>query len=178
IVIRVHWCRPMRKEEITSWDGGKSTWEGRVRVFGTVPVCVGVQEKSGMEILLEPSSNKLLVDDDHLVHNEPDDFESAENHNDTSETQVTSGDNSISKAEPSPKIISPSAKINHDTPALQENWAIDKHILLVNILGKPWAGLTTRSRVRDDSEVASTHECLYVNFLYKIEPKKVTKALK
>nr|GEW74772.1 hypothetical protein [Tanacetum cinerariifolium] len=27
----------MRKEEISSWDEGKSTWGGRVRVFGTVP---------------------------------------------------------------------------------------------------------------------------------------------
>nr|GEW36147.1 RNA-directed DNA polymerase, eukaryota [Tanacetum cinerariifolium] len=27
----------MRKEEITSWDGGNSTWGGQVRVFGTVP---------------------------------------------------------------------------------------------------------------------------------------------
>nr|GEY92189.1 retrovirus-related Pol polyprotein from transposon TNT 1-94 [Tanacetum cinerariifolium]GEZ20979.1 retrovirus-related Pol polyprotein from transposon TNT 1-94 [Tanacetum cinerariifolium] len=27
----------MRKEEISSWDGGKSTWGGRVRVFGTIP---------------------------------------------------------------------------------------------------------------------------------------------
>ncbi|GKC53995.1 retrovirus-related pol polyprotein from transposon TNT 1-94 [Tanacetum coccineum] len=38
------------------------------------------------------------------------------------------------------------------------------------------AGLTTRSRVRD-SEAASTHECLYVNFLSVIEPKKVIEAL-
>nr|GEZ66189.1 hypothetical protein [Tanacetum cinerariifolium] len=44
IAIRVHWCRPMRKEEIASWDGGKSTWGGRVRVFGTVPVSLGAQE--------------------------------------------------------------------------------------------------------------------------------------
>nr|GEV76785.1 hypothetical protein [Tanacetum cinerariifolium] len=32
------------KEEIASWDGGKSTWGGRARVFGTVSVCVSVQE--------------------------------------------------------------------------------------------------------------------------------------
>nr|GFB78257.1 hypothetical protein [Tanacetum cinerariifolium] len=37
----------MRKEEIASWDGGKSTWGGRVRVFGTVPVCVRIQERAG-----------------------------------------------------------------------------------------------------------------------------------
>nr|GFB19967.1 ubiquitin hydrolase [Tanacetum cinerariifolium] len=34
----------MRKEEIATWDGGKSTWGGRVRVFGTVPVSLGAQE--------------------------------------------------------------------------------------------------------------------------------------
>nr|GEV42861.1 hypothetical protein [Tanacetum cinerariifolium] len=44
IAIHVHWCRPMRKEEIASWDGGKSTWGGRVRVFGTVSVSLGAQE--------------------------------------------------------------------------------------------------------------------------------------
>nr|GEY45903.1 hypothetical protein [Tanacetum cinerariifolium] len=41
IAIRVHWCRPMRKEEIASWDGGNSTWGGRARVFGTVPALEG-----------------------------------------------------------------------------------------------------------------------------------------
>nr|GEV87239.1 hypothetical protein [Tanacetum cinerariifolium] len=49
IAIRMHWCRPMRKEEIASCDGGKGTWGGRVRVFGTVLVYVRVQEKAGDE---------------------------------------------------------------------------------------------------------------------------------
>nr|GEW60574.1 hypothetical protein [Tanacetum cinerariifolium] len=31
-------------EEIATWDGGRSTWGGRVRVFGTVPVSLGAQE--------------------------------------------------------------------------------------------------------------------------------------
>ncbi|GKA54742.1 hypothetical protein Tco_0753691 [Tanacetum coccineum] len=55
----------------------------------------------------------------------------------------------ISEAEPSPIIISPLAE----------------------------AGVTTRSRIRD-SKAASVHECLYVNFLSKIEPKKLVEALK
>ncbi|GJX03398.1 retrovirus-related pol polyprotein from transposon TNT 1-94 [Tanacetum coccineum] len=38
------------------------------------------------------------------------------------------------------------------------------------------AGITTRSRVRD-SNVASAHEFLYVNFLSEIEPKKLIEAL-
>ncbi|GKE68845.1 hypothetical protein Tco_1526917 [Tanacetum coccineum] len=55
-------------------------------------------------------------------------------------------------------------------------WSRDKHIDLVNIIGEPLAGITTRSRIRD-SDAASTHECLYVNFLSKMEPKKLTNAL-
>nr|GEV97417.1 retrovirus-related Pol polyprotein from transposon TNT 1-94 [Tanacetum cinerariifolium] len=38
------------------------------------------------------------------------------------------------------------------------------------------AGVTTRSKIRD-SKAASTHKCLYVNFLSKIEPKKLIEAL-
>nr|GFA29356.1 hypothetical protein [Tanacetum cinerariifolium] len=34
---------PQRKENATTWDGGKSTWGGRAGGFGTVPVCVRVQ---------------------------------------------------------------------------------------------------------------------------------------
>nr|GEY44712.1 integrase, catalytic region, zinc finger, CCHC-type, peptidase aspartic, catalytic [Tanacetum cinerariifolium] len=32
-----------------TWDGGNSTWGGRARVFGTVLVCVRVQERAGGE---------------------------------------------------------------------------------------------------------------------------------
>ncbi|GJW97688.1 retrovirus-related pol polyprotein from transposon TNT 1-94 [Tanacetum coccineum] len=38
------------------------------------------------------------------------------------------------------------------------------------------AGVTTRSKIRDSKAVLA-HECLYVNFLSKIEPKKLIKAL-
>nr|GEY09453.1 hypothetical protein [Tanacetum cinerariifolium] len=37
-------CHPIRNEEIASWDGAKSTWGGRVRVFGTVSVSLSAQE--------------------------------------------------------------------------------------------------------------------------------------
>ncbi|GKE85117.1 retrovirus-related pol polyprotein from transposon TNT 1-94, partial [Tanacetum coccineum] len=47
--------------------------------------------------------------------------------------------------------------------------------MLSPILGEPHAGVTTRSRVRD-SEAASAHECLYVNFLSEIEPKIIIKS--
>nr|GEV44896.1 hypothetical protein [Tanacetum cinerariifolium] len=32
------------KEDAATWDGGKSTWGGRARGFGTVPVSLGAQE--------------------------------------------------------------------------------------------------------------------------------------
>ncbi|GKA75750.1 retrovirus-related pol polyprotein from transposon TNT 1-94 [Tanacetum coccineum] len=38
-------------------------------------------------------------------------------------------------------------------------------------------GVTTRSRIRD-FEAASAHECLYVNFLSEIEPKRINESLK
>nr|GEV67259.1 reverse transcriptase domain-containing protein [Tanacetum cinerariifolium] len=51
-------CRPMRKEGCATWDRGKSTWGGRARGFGTVPVCVSVQEKAGGMSF----GGKILVD--------------------------------------------------------------------------------------------------------------------
>ncbi|GKA66319.1 hypothetical protein Tco_0766127, partial [Tanacetum coccineum] len=41
---------------------------------------------------------------------------------------------------------------------------------------EPLAGITTRSKIRD-SEAASAHKCLYVNFLSEMEPKKLIEAL-
>ncbi|GJY93271.1 retrovirus-related pol polyprotein from transposon TNT 1-94 [Tanacetum coccineum] len=46
----------------------------------------------------------------------------------------------------------------------------------VNIIGEPLAGITTKSRIRD-SAAASAHECMYVNFLSKMLPKKLIEAL-
>ncbi|GKE89818.1 retrovirus-related pol polyprotein from transposon TNT 1-94 [Tanacetum coccineum] len=47
---------------------------------------------------------------------------------------------------------------------------------MVNIIGEPLAGITTRIRIRD-SDAASASECLYVNFLSEMEPKKLIEAL-
>ncbi|GJR45806.1 retrovirus-related pol polyprotein from transposon TNT 1-94 [Tanacetum coccineum] len=112
-------------------------------------------------------SPDLSVTDDHHVYNEPNDFELAESQlNDIPEVQdITINDVNITiDDEPAPTLISPSTKINHDTLDPQYKWSRDKHILLVNILDEPQAGVTTRSKVRD-SKAASTHECPYVNFL-------------
>nr|GEY37836.1 hypothetical protein [Tanacetum cinerariifolium] len=39
----------MREKGCATWDGGNSTWGGRVRVLGTVPVVLGAQEIDGDE---------------------------------------------------------------------------------------------------------------------------------
>nr|GEY18410.1 hypothetical protein [Tanacetum cinerariifolium] len=38
-------CRPIGKEDAATWDGGKSTWGGRARGFGTVSVCMRDAER-------------------------------------------------------------------------------------------------------------------------------------
>ncbi|GJV18548.1 retrovirus-related pol polyprotein from transposon TNT 1-94 [Tanacetum coccineum] len=68
-----------------------------------------------------------------------------------------------------------------ESPILQESVISEdppeeKHIELVNIIGEPLAGITTRSRIKD-SDAASASECLYVNFLSEMEPKKLIEAL-
>nr|GEV80847.1 retrovirus-related Pol polyprotein from transposon TNT 1-94 [Tanacetum cinerariifolium] len=59
---------------------------------------------------------------------------------------------------------------------IKVRWLKDKHIDLVNIIGEPLVGITTRSRIKD-SDDASASECIYVNFLLEIEPKKLIEAL-
>ncbi|GJR05153.1 hypothetical protein Tco_0528137 [Tanacetum coccineum] len=68
------------------------------------------------------------------------------------------------------------ADVTLQTPVPQDKWSREKHIELVNIISEPLAGITTRSRIRD-SDAASASECLYVNFLSEMEPKKLIEAL-
>ncbi|GKD18328.1 hypothetical protein Tco_1207486 [Tanacetum coccineum] len=63
------------------------------------------------------------------------------------------------------------------SPAPQDRWSQDKHIDLVNIIGDQGAGMLTRAMAKELS-AASAHECLFVDFLSKEEPKKVFEALK
>nr|GEU89453.1 retrovirus-related Pol polyprotein from transposon TNT 1-94 [Tanacetum cinerariifolium] len=78
--------------------------------------------------------------------------------------------------QPSP-TIPPSAEVILQTHVPQDRSSREKHIELVNIIGEPLVGITTRSKIRD-SDAALASECLYVNFLSKLEPKKLNKALK
>nr|GEW10008.1 hypothetical protein [Tanacetum cinerariifolium] len=63
------------------------------------------------------------------------------------------------------------------TSAPQDRWSQDKHIKLVNIISNLGAGMLTRAMAKQLS-AASAHECLFVEFLFKEEPKKVSEALK
>ncbi|GJT73999.1 hypothetical protein Tco_1033285 [Tanacetum coccineum] len=82
----------------------------------------------------------------------------------------------VSSGQSLPLIISPLADTIFGPPVPQDRWLREKYMELVNIISGPLAGITTKSRVRD-SEAASARECLYVNFLSEIEPKKLIKAL-
>ncbi|GJR26772.1 hypothetical protein Tco_1103004 [Tanacetum coccineum] len=75
------------------------------------------------------------------------------------------------------RLKTPSADVILQTPVPKDRWSREKHIKLVNIIGKPLAGITTRSRIRD-SDAASASKCLYVNFFSEMEPKKLIEALK
>ncbi|GJS77272.1 hypothetical protein Tco_0727153 [Tanacetum coccineum] len=63
------------------------------------------------------------------------------------------------------------------TPAPQDKWSRDKHIELVNIVGNPEAGMLIGQMAKEISDV-SARECIFIDFLSKVEPKKVFEALK
>ncbi|GKF17321.1 retrovirus-related pol polyprotein from transposon TNT 1-94 [Tanacetum coccineum] len=114
-----------------------------------------------------------IAGDLSAIH-EPDHVESADIL-ESAESQDNVLSETISDDQPAP-VISPLAEVILQNPVPQDRWSRKKHIELVNIIGEPLTGITTRSRVKD-LDAASAHECLYVNFLFKIEPKKLIDAL-
>ncbi|GJR82666.1 retrovirus-related pol polyprotein from transposon TNT 1-94 [Tanacetum coccineum] len=98
---------------------------------------------------LPKMSPELSLADNHLVQNEPDDFEPAENHNDVSQPKnITCKDNPINEVDPLPIIISPSTDVNFDTLDPQDRWSRNKQILLVNILDIPQAGIEPKKVIK------------------------------
>ncbi|GJW12238.1 retrovirus-related pol polyprotein from transposon TNT 1-94 [Tanacetum coccineum] len=57
-------------------------------------------------------------------------------------------------------------------PVSQDRWSRDQHIEFVNIIGDPGEGMLTRSMAAK-LIAASASECLFADFLSKIEPKKL-----
>nr|GEU63626.1 hypothetical protein [Tanacetum cinerariifolium] len=127
-------------------------------------------------IIPSNKSTKITTSDAHHVLNKHDGFESIVDLR-LAEEHVFIIREPISVVELSPKNISPSAKVFINPPVLPNRWSKQKHIELVNILGEPQVGVTTRCKIKNP-EAASAYECLYVNFLLKIELKKLIKAPK
>nr|GEW63462.1 retrovirus-related Pol polyprotein from transposon TNT 1-94 [Tanacetum cinerariifolium] len=72
-------------------------------------------------------------------------------------------------------ILNQSSTSSHPVP--QDRWSRDQHIELVNIIGAPGEGMFTRGMAAKLT-ATSASECLFADFLFEIEPKKVSKALK
>nr|GFC87335.1 retrovirus-related Pol polyprotein from transposon TNT 1-94 [Tanacetum cinerariifolium] len=118
---------------------------------------------------------ELTTTDNNTGLNKHDNFKSFEDLG-FAEDQVPAILKPINNADPTPIRNLPLAEVFTNPLVPQDRWSKENHIELLNILGKPQAGITTRSIIRD-SEAASAHECLYVNFLSVIEPKKIIEAL-
>ncbi|GKA33049.1 retrovirus-related pol polyprotein from transposon TNT 1-94 [Tanacetum coccineum] len=101
-----------------------------------------------------------------VTSEDPLEFTKADNHPTLNEPDQTEFADHFEPVEPQKNVII--KPINR--------WSREKHIELVNIIGEPLAGITTKSRIRD-SDAASASECLYVNFLSEMEPKKLIEAL-
>ncbi|GJR31238.1 retrovirus-related pol polyprotein from transposon TNT 1-94 [Tanacetum coccineum] len=130
-------------------------------------------EQNGNSVTSEDPSKFTIADDLSAIH-KPDHVEPADII-ESAEPQDNVLSESPSDDQPA-LVISPSTEVILQNPAPQDRWSGEKHIELVNIIGEPLVGITTRSRIRD-SDAASAHECLYVNFLSEIEPNKLIEAL-
>ncbi|GJS69941.1 hypothetical protein Tco_0702782 [Tanacetum coccineum] len=128
-------------------------------------------------------NNEILNDDQSEPSNPKNDNHIIDNLPNTKDVQITehlsspTEDTSVPNAVPSIKTISPSFITFMATPAPQDRWSRDKHIELVNIVGNPGAGMLTRAMAKELS-AASSHECIFVDFLSEEEPKYVSEALK
>ncbi|GJV67046.1 retrovirus-related pol polyprotein from transposon TNT 1-94 [Tanacetum coccineum] len=65
--------------------------------------------------------------------------------------------------------------ISHPVP--RDRWSRDQHIKLVNIISDPGEGMLTRSMAAK-LIAALTSKCLFTDFFFKIEPKKLSEAKK
>ncbi|GJY84904.1 retrovirus-related pol polyprotein from transposon TNT 1-94 [Tanacetum coccineum] len=126
--------------------------------------------------------NDEIFNNDHSEHsNHTNDEQIIDNLTNTKDIQIsehssspreedTSVQNTIPISNP-PLPIPPVA-----TPAPQDIWSQDKYIDLVNIIGNLGSRMLTRAMAKELG-AASAHECLFVDFLFEEEPKKVSDAL-
>nr|GFB41054.1 retrovirus-related Pol polyprotein from transposon TNT 1-94 [Tanacetum cinerariifolium] len=126
--------------------------------------------------------NDEILKDDHSKHsNHTNDEQIIDILPNTKDIQISkhlSSSNTEDTSAQNTTILSlPLPVLSMVTPAPQDRWSQDKHIELVNIIGNPGVRMLTRSMAKQLS-VASAHECLFVDFLFEEEPKKVSEALK
>nr|GEY47200.1 ribonuclease H-like domain-containing protein [Tanacetum cinerariifolium] len=57
--IHVKIVRPIKLERLATWDGGKTTWGGRVEAMGTVPVCMCVHRKAEVKESSRKGQNRI-----------------------------------------------------------------------------------------------------------------------
>nr|GEX20903.1 retrovirus-related Pol polyprotein from transposon TNT 1-94 [Tanacetum cinerariifolium] len=102
----------------------------------------------------------------------------------TQPTSVPSGDNTkVSRPITEPLVLNvtqshiPNQASTSSHPALQDRWSRDQYIEFVNIIDNPGEGMLTRSMAAKLT-AALASECLFVDFLSEIEPKKVFEVLK
>ncbi|GJT73052.1 hypothetical protein Tco_1032338 [Tanacetum coccineum] len=102
---------------------------------------------------------------------------------DVSLIKITEPPSSSTKDASAPNVVltiqteSPLSIPSMASLAPQDRCSRDKHIQLVNIVDNPGAG-TLRRAIAKELSATSTHECLFVDFLFEEEPKKVSDALK
>nr|GEY34153.1 hypothetical protein [Tanacetum cinerariifolium] len=146
--------RPMRFESLSSWDLDKLTWEGRVKVEGTVPICVCAQELAG----------KMIYD---LTYINTHDIEVAHMGNDplfgVPIPEVTSAQSSLMVSPHT--IVQPDHQIPHNS-----KWTKDHP--LDNIIGQLSRPVSTRLQLHKQALF-----CYYDAFLTSVEPKTYKDAL-
>ncbi|GJZ20167.1 retrovirus-related pol polyprotein from transposon TNT 1-94, partial [Tanacetum coccineum] len=138
---------------------------GNIEYFPYIPAYETTAENNSTPINSIPQDSISLEEppeftsaNDHPALSELDHLELADNL-EPAEIQDIVINEPISEVQPSPTTISSLVEVTLQPPVPQDIWLREKHIELVNIIGEPLAGITTRSRVRD-SEAASAHECL------------------
>ncbi|GJU46357.1 retrovirus-related pol polyprotein from transposon TNT 1-94 [Tanacetum coccineum] len=126
--------------------------------------------------------NDEILNDDHSEHsNHTNDVQIIDNLPNTKDFQISKYSSSPRVEDTSVQdiipILNPPLPIpSVVTPAPQDRWSQDKHIKLVNIIGNPEARMLTRAMAKELG-AASAHECLFVDFLFEEEPRKVSEAL-
>ncbi|GJR62294.1 retrovirus-related pol polyprotein from transposon TNT 1-94 [Tanacetum coccineum] len=103
------------------------------------------------------------------------------NYQPTKETSRNNTKTLVPITEPLIPEVPQSQSIHHATISsyliAQDRWPRDQHIELVNIIGDPGEGMLTKSMTAKLT-AALACECLFADFLFEIEPKKVSETLK